>query len=137
MSYPLNDEPAVFCIIYYILFGGFTQLVIDGRREADGGEKFLSTIFHFDEVFGTEDFFEALATEIRDGKNTFGIETGFSENVFDVFGMVIVKPVGGDFFVVGDFLVERINFGTASDIPSHLGQGAFVGYFDNGDAAWL
>ena len=53
MSYPLNDDPVV---IYYTLFGGFSQLVIDGGGEADGGKGLLGAVFHLDEILGAEEF---------------------------------------------------------------------------------
>ena len=43
-------------MVYYNLFGGFSQLIIDGRGEADGGEELLGAVFHFDEILGAEDF---------------------------------------------------------------------------------
>ena len=123
--------------IYYNLFGGFAQLVIDGRRKANGGEGLLGAVFHFDEIFGTEEFLEALTAEVGDRKNAFGLEAGFVEDFFDVFGMIIVETVFTDVFVVGDFLVERIDFGTTSDVAGHLGKSALVGDFDDGDATGL
>ena len=134
MSYPLNDDPVV---IYYTLFGGFSQLVIDGGSKADGGKSLLGAVFHFDEIFGTKDFFELSATEVRDGKDFFGLEAGLLENIFDILWVVVVEAVFADFFVVGDFFVPRVDFGAAGEEASHFGEGFLVRDFDDGDATGL
>ena len=124
-------------MVYYTLFFGFAQLIVDRGGEADRGEEFLGAVFHLDEILGTEDFLETTTAEIGDGEDFLNFEAGFIKDSFDVFGMVVVETVGGDFLVVGDFLVERIDFGAAGDEACHLRQSALVGDFDDGDAARL
>ena len=65
------------------------------------------------------------------------MKAGLVEKPFDVFGVIIIKTIGRDVFVVGDFVVERIDVAASGDETSHFGESAFVGYFDNGDAAGL
>ena len=124
-------------MVYYTLFFGFAQLVVDGGSEADGSEEFLGAVFHLDEILGTEDFLETTTAEIGDGEDFLSFKTSFVEDCFDILRVVVVEAVSGDFFVVGDFLIERINFGATSDKTCHLRESALVGNFDDGDTARL
>ncbi len=51
--------------------------------------------------------------------------------------MIVVETILADIAVIGDFVVERIDFRTASNVAGHFGKGALVGDFDDGDAARL
>ena len=134
MSYPLNDCPTS---IYYTLFFWFSQLVIDGRSEANRCERGLGGFFHFDEIVGFEDFFQSFATEVRNGKDAFAFEAGFIEDFFNIFWMVVIKTVGRNIGVVRNFFAEWIFFGTTSDEAGHFWKRTLVGNFNNGNAAWF
>ena len=134
MSYPLNDGPNV---VYYTLFFRFSQLVIDRWGEPDGCQHLLGGVFHFDEVVGLEDFFQSAAAEVGNREDALSLEAGFGENIFYVFRMIVIETVFADFFVVGDFFVERINFAATGDVASHFGKSAFVGNFYDGNATGL
>ena len=93
----------------------------------------MGAVFHFDEVFGAEDFLEGFAAEVGNGEDLFGLETGLREDVFNVFWVIVIKTVFANLFVVGDFFVPRVDLRTTGDETSHFRKSTFVGDFDNCD----
>ena len=49
--------------------------------------------------------------------------------------MVVIEAVGGDFFIVCNFFVERIDFAAAGDESEYFREGTFVGDLNDGNAA--
>ena len=97
----------------------------------------MGVVFHFDESFGAEDFFETAAAEIGDGEDFLLFETDAGEHFFDVSRVVVVEAGFADFLVVGGLLAPWVDFGPTGDEAGHFGESALVGDFDNGDATGL
>ena len=64
-------------------------------------------------------------------------ETDALEELFYVFGVVIIKTGFADFGVVGWIFAPGVFFGTEGDVASHLGESALVGNFYDGNTAWF
>ena len=74
----------------------------------------MGGVFHFDEVLGFENFFEATTAEVGDREDTLLTEAGGAEKIFDILGVVVVKAVFGK-MEIGNLTAPWVDFGTAAE----------------------
>ncbi len=125
------------CLYYNTVRLGWLllQAIINRWREADRRECALSDIFQAGKSFGAKEFLQSSATEIGDRKDFFDFEAGFLKNLFDIFWVVIIKTIRIKVFKMSDITTEGVNVGFFEPVAEHFGEGAFVGNFNNSNAA--